>query len=74
LVNGLEVPLRPPFTVGYVNLLGFALIVPATMVSTKWGAALAHRINARQLRLAFAAFLALTAARMLFALWQALTT
>jgi uncharacterized membrane protein YfcA len=63
------VPLRPPFCLGYVNWLGCAVIVPATMLSTKWGAALAHRINARRLRQVFAAFLALTAARMLFSLW-----
>lgn len=69
LVNGLGVPLRPPFSLGYVNLLGVALIVPATMLSTKWGAALAHRIDARRLRQAFAVFLALTAARMLLSLW-----
>lgn len=64
VVNGLDVPQRPPLSVGYVNLLGFALIVPATMVSTGWGAALAHRINARRLRQVFALFLALTALRM----------
>ncbi len=69
VVNGLGVPLRPPFSLGYVNLLGCALIVPATMLSTKWGAALAHRIDARRLRQVFAAFLALTAARMLLSLW-----
>ncbi|MDT7838155.1 sulfite exporter TauE/SafE family protein [Aquabacterium sp. OR-4] len=70
LVNGLGVPLRPPFSLGHVNLLGAALIVPATMLSTKWGAALAHRIDARRLRQVFAAFLALTAARMLLSLWH----
>lgn len=70
LVNGLGVPLRPPFSLGYVNLLGCALIVPATMVSTRWGAALAHRINPKRLRQVFAAFLALTAARMLLSLWH----
>lgn len=69
LVNGLGVPLRPPFSLGYVNLLGLALIVPATLLSTGWGAALAHRIDARRLRQAFAVFLALTAARMLASLW-----
>lgn len=64
ILNGLDVPNRPPFSVGYVNLLGFALIVPATLATTGWGAKLAHSINARRLRQVFATFLALTAARM----------
>ena len=65
VVNGLGVPLRPPLSLGYVNLLGMALIVPATMATTGWGARLAHRIDARRLRQVFAVFLALTSARML---------
>jgi len=68
LLNGLDVPLRPPFSLGYVNLLGMALIVPATMLTTDWGAKLAHRIDARRLRQVFAAFLALTALRMFYSL------
>ncbi len=68
VVNGLGVPLRPPLSLGYVNLLGFALIVPATLLSTGWGAALAHRIDARRLRQVFAAFLALTSLRMFIGL------
>jgi uncharacterized protein len=68
ILNGLDVPLRPPFSLGYVNLLGFALIVPATLATTGWGAKLAHAINARRLRQVFALFLALTAARMFYGL------
>ncbi len=68
ILNGLDVPLRPPFSLGYVNLLGFALIVPATLATTGWGAKLAHSINARRLRQMFALFLALTAARMFYGL------
>ncbi len=68
VLNGLDVPLRPPFSLGYVNLLGFALIVPATLATTGWGAKLAHSINAQRLRQVFAMFLALTAARMFYGL------
>ncbi|MBL7089398.1 sulfite exporter TauE/SafE family protein [Acidovorax sp.] len=68
LYNGLDVPLRPPGSLGYINLLGVALIVPATMISTGWGAKLAHVINARRLRQLFALFLALTSARMFYGL------
>jgi uncharacterized membrane protein YfcA len=68
LVNGLGVPERPPASLGYVNLLGMAMIVPATLVSTGWGAKLAHAIDARRLRQVFAGFLALTALRMFYGL------
>ena len=68
VVNGLDVPMRPPLCLGYVNLLGFALIVPATLMTTGWGATLAHRIDARRLRQVFAAFLALTSLRMFYGL------
>ncbi len=61
-------PLLPPFSLGYVNLLGMAMIVPATLVSTGWGAKLAHAIDARRLRQVFAVFLALTALRMFYGL------
>jgi uncharacterized membrane protein YfcA len=66
LINGLGAANLPPATVGYVNLLGLALIVPTTMLTAPWGARIAHAINARLLRRLFALFLALTAARMLF--------
>ncbi|MDO8904070.1 sulfite exporter TauE/SafE family protein [Hydrogenophaga sp.] len=66
LFNGLDVPLRPPLSIGYVNLLGMALIVPATMLTTGFGAKLAHSIDARRLRQVFAAFLALTSLRMFY--------
>jgi uncharacterized membrane protein YfcA len=68
LINGMDVPLRPPATIGYVNLLGMALIVPATMITTSWGAALAHSIDALRLRQIFAAFLVFTSIRMFYGL------
>jgi uncharacterized membrane protein YfcA len=65
VVAGLEVPARPPFSFGYVNLLGFALIVPATILAAPWGVRLAHAIRPVMLRRAFALFLFLTSLRML---------
>ncbi|MFI8738114.1 sulfite exporter TauE/SafE family protein [Ectopseudomonas toyotomiensis] len=66
LINGLGADNLPPATLGYVNLLGLAMIVPVTMLTAPWGARIAHAINARLLRRLFALFLALTAVRMLF--------
>lgn len=65
VLNGLDVPGRPPLSLGYVNLLGLALIVPATWVTTRWGAHLAAASDPRRLRQVFALVLALTALRML---------
>jgi len=67
-LSGQGVPGRPPFSVGYVSLLGLAAITPATWLAAPLGARLAHALPRVWLRRAFALFLALTAARMLGAL------
>jgi uncharacterized membrane protein YfcA len=64
IVNGWNAPGLPPLSLGYVSLIGLALIVPATIVAAPWGVALAHSLSRRALRLAFGFFLCLTAARM----------
>ncbi|WP_051208151.1 sulfite exporter TauE/SafE family protein [Saccharospirillum impatiens] len=66
LINGWGVADRPPFSLGYVNLIGFALIVPMTLWTAPLGARIAHAINARLLRQLFAVFLLITAVRMLY--------
>jgi uncharacterized membrane protein YfcA len=58
----------PPFSVGYVSLLGLAAITPATWLAAPLGARFAHALPRVWLRRAFALFLGLTAARMLGAL------
>lgn len=68
IVNGWNAPDLPPFSLGYVNLVGLALIVPATIVAAPWGVALAHRLSRRTLRVAFGVFLCLMAIRMAWAL------
>lgn len=61
-------PLLPPLSLGYVNLIGFALIVPTSMLAAPWGVHLAHTIPPLLLKRAFAAFLFLTALRMFYSL------
>lgn len=68
LVNGLGVDNRPPFSLGYVNLIGLFLIIPATMVMAPVGARLAHAINAKRLRQLFALFLLITSIKMFYGL------
>jgi uncharacterized membrane protein YfcA len=49
--------------VGYVSLLGAALIVPASVFAAPLGARLAHGISRRRLELVFGAFLSVIAVR-----------
>jgi len=56
----------PPASVGYVNLVALAVLLPTTVLAAPWGARLAHSLSRRQLRLAFGMFLLITAARMLY--------
>ena len=63
---GLGTPNLPPFCVGYVNLAGVLAIVPASMITAPLGAHIANAIPPTTLRYCFAAFLALTSARMTY--------
>ena len=62
---GIGVPGRPPGCIGYLNVVGFALIAPATWLAAPLGARWAHSISRTALRRGFAAFLTLSALRML---------
>jgi uncharacterized membrane protein YfcA len=58
----------PPGSIGYVSLLGAALIVPASVLAAPFGVRLAHRLPRRTLELAFAAFLIFVAVRFMASL------
>ncbi|MEC9482073.1 MAG: sulfite exporter TauE/SafE family protein [Halomonas sp.] len=68
MLSGLGVEDRLFGSLGYVNLLGFAAIVPMTMLCAPLGVRLAHRLDPSLLRRLFAVFLLITALRMLFSL------
>jgi uncharacterized membrane protein YfcA len=59
----------PPFSLGYVSLIGFALIAPTSILATPWGVKLAHTIPPLWLKRAFAVFLAVTSLRMFWSLF-----
>jgi uncharacterized protein len=59
----------PPGSVGYVSLLGAALIVPASVLAAPFGVRLAHDLPRRTLELAFAAFLIFVALRIVLSLF-----
>lgn len=56
----------PPLSLGYVNLIGLAVVAPISVLAAPYGVRLAHNIPRRKLELAFAAFLACVSARFLF--------
>lgn len=56
--------LLPFGSLGYVNLVGFALIIPTTIGFAPLGARLAHSLPRRSLSLLFGLFLAVVATRM----------
>ncbi|MTD92764.1 TSUP family transporter [Hyphomicrobium sp. xq] len=55
----------PPLSIGYVNLLGMAIVAPLSVWAAPYGVRVAHRIPRRTLELAFAAFLGSIAIRFL---------
>jgi uncharacterized membrane protein YfcA len=55
-----------PLTIGYVSLLGFAVIAPVSWAIAPLGARLAHALDRRRLSAAFGVFLLIVAARMLY--------
>ena len=52
---------RAPFSVGYVNVAGFLILVCVSFLVTPWGARCAHRLSQLMLRRVFAAFLVVVA-------------
>lgn len=60
----------PPLTIGSVNLIAFFLVIAMTLITTPWGAALAHRMDPGPLKRLFGVFLTLVALNMMRqALW-----
>ena len=69
IVAGWGVEGRPPLSLGYVNLVAAALILPISTALAPRGAQLAHALDGKWVKRAFAVFLAITSLRML---WTAL--
>jgi uncharacterized membrane protein YfcA len=67
---GLGVEGRPPGSLGFVNLPAAIVLFSTSVLTAPFGAKLAHLLEPRKLKLAFAVFLFVSAARML---WKALS-
>ena len=55
--------INTPFSVGYINLLGFLIFVPVTMIMARFGAKAVYKINKRLLSKIFGTFLIIVSIR-----------
>ncbi len=65
MISGLLAKVEMPFSIGYVNVLGFVCIAILTASLAPWGARLAHALPGHVLRRLFAVVLLVTGALML---------
>jgi len=70
MITGHGNPHLPFGSIGFVNLPGFALIAPATVLAAPLGVRLAHSMDKRQLTLIFGMFLLIVSVRMLISSLQ----
>jgi uncharacterized membrane protein YfcA len=61
-------PELPILSVGFVSVIGFALIAPVSIYTASYGVRLAHWLPRRKLEIAFAIFLAVVSLRFLLSL------
>lgn len=58
-----KMALLPPLSIGFISLIGLALLAPLSMLLAPVGARLAHAISKRQLEIAYGLYLLLASAR-----------
>lgn len=58
----------PPFSIGFVNLLGVALIIPVTTLAAPYGVKLAHALPKRTMEILFGTFLLIVSVRFFLSL------
>jgi uncharacterized protein len=61
--------LLPPLSLGFVSLIGLAVMAPLSSLTAPYGARLAHRMSRRALELTFASFLLLISLRFVVSLF-----
>ena len=66
IATGWADPRLPPGSLGYVSLIGFALIAPATILAAPLGARIAHAFSEKKLSMLFGVFLVGAAARLYY--------
>jgi uncharacterized membrane protein YfcA len=64
MISGWGVASRPPLSIGYVNVLGFAVMACATFICVPVGVKTAHRLSQQKLRIIFGICLLILAINM----------
>lgn len=64
LLSPVPAEVRPPITIGSVNLIAFLVVIAMTWLTTPIGVTIAHKLNPGPLRRIFGVFLLLVALRM----------
>jgi len=65
IFSGWQVAERPPWSLGYVNVLGFALVAATSLLFIPLGARTAHNTDQRRLKIIFGVFLMLVSINMI---------
>ena len=60
--------LMPPLSIGFVSLIGFALMAPVSSFTASYGAQLAHALPKRWLEIGFGVFLLVVSVRFTLAI------
>jgi uncharacterized membrane protein YfcA len=60
--------LMPPLSLGFVSLIGFALMAPVSSFTAPYGARLAHALSKRQLEIGFGCYLLIVCVRFVVSL------
>lgn len=58
-----KMALLPPLSLGYVSLIGAAMIIPTSMLAAPWGVRIAHALPQRKLEVALGLYLVFVAVR-----------
>ena len=58
----------PPLSLGYVSLIGFALLTPLSLLTVRFGVSLAHQMQKRQMEIALSAYLIFVSLRFIVSL------
>jgi uncharacterized membrane protein YfcA len=66
MISGWGDPRLPVGTIGYVSLVGFALIAPTTVLMAPIGARIAHGLSKKQLSVLFGVFLLVVSLRLFY--------
>ena len=62
------IALQLPFALGYVSLIGAALVMPTSMLTAPWGVRAAHAMSKRSLEMAFGTYLFIVGGRFVVSL------